>query len=66
MVFDDVVSSTKLWFRRLLEEGPYHWRVRADHPEAPYSDVRMFHLIEKPLPDAPELIDSEIEIVPRK
>lgn len=56
-----------VWVRRPLPEGEYHWRVRADEADrgaSPYSRPLSFRLIRKPLPAAPELYDTEIEVNP--
>lgn len=51
-----------------LEEGRYHWRVRTFEPsvrgESPWSQGRRFRFLTKPLPEAPSLMGSELELTP--
>jgi hypothetical protein len=68
--FAQIVHSQRseapgLWIHHDLPEGTYAWRVRsvdAERGESPYSKSVSFRLIVKPLPQAPELLDSEIEV----
>lgn len=65
LVFSAQAGSNRLTVRDALPEGPYHWRVRtldAERGESPFSEPRTFILIDRPLPDAPELIDSALEV----
>ncbi len=58
-------APNRLIIREPLPEGRYHWRVRTLDPErgeSPFSQARSFILIDRPLPDAPELIDSALEV----
>jgi hypothetical protein len=58
-------EGSPLWVRPQLAEGYYWWRVRADEPErgeSAFSEPVPFRLIHRPIPEAPELIDSEVEV----
>ena len=66
LAFSAQVASNSLWVRDQFPEGQYHWRVRtvqAERGESPFSEPRSFILIDKPLPAAPELIDSALEVM---
>ena len=69
LAFSAQVASNHLWVSEPLPEGRYHWRVRtaqAERGESPWSASRSFILIDRPLPDVPELIDSELEVTGAK
>ncbi len=58
-------DAPQLWLRKPLPEGNYAWRVRAvddARPDAPTSAPSTFHLIHRPLPEAPELLDAVLEM----
>jgi hypothetical protein len=63
---DRVLKGTQLRYQGPLDEGRYHWRVRPELAEgaATWSTASSFRLILKPLPQAPELIDSRVEVRP--
>ncbi len=49
-----------------LPEGRYHWRVRALAPQergdSPWSSTGAFRFLTRPVPDAPELLDAQLEL----
>ncbi len=50
-----------------LDEGEWHWRVRAGEGTPglrPWSRVASFRLIHRAVPDAPELLAPEVEVEP--
>ncbi len=59
------VSGTSARLPLTLNEGAYFWRVRADEGTAgmPSAALR-FRVIHKGIPDAPELLNPEIEVTP--
>jgi hypothetical protein len=63
--FSEEAQAPGFWSRRMIPEGTYYWRVRAVEPargSSPLSQTASFRLITKPLPDAPELLDPQLEI----
>ncbi len=66
IAFSADTEGPGLWTALQLPEGVYFWRVRASAPErggAPFSRPSPFRLIHRPLPEAPQLFDSSIEVV---
>ena len=66
IVFSADAEGPGLWTALQLPEGVYYWRVRASAAErggAPVSRTTPFRLIHRPLPEAPQLFDSSIEVV---
>jgi hypothetical protein len=66
IVFSADAEGPGLWAALQLAEGVYYWRVRASAAErgpAPFSRPSPFRLIHRPLPEAPQLFDSSIEVV---
>ncbi len=66
IVFQADAEGPGLWAALQVPEGVYFWRVRASGAEragAPYSRPSPFRLIHRPLPEAPQLFDSSIEVV---
>jgi FecR protein len=66
-VFRRSVDGTELRTDVDLPEGRYYWRVRSSSPErgeSPWTHPRVLRLLRKPLPDAPELLDPELEVDP--
>jgi len=58
--------DSHLGWQRALPDGRYFWRVRAvlDGHLGPWSKAVPFRLVERPLPDAPQLINPIIEVDP--
>ena len=60
------VEGTSLHLGDELPEGRYHWRVRSFAPEArgesPWSSPAAFRYLTRPVPDAPELLDAQLEL----
>lgn len=66
VAFSTDAEGPGLWTTLDLPEGVYFWRVRASGAErgdAPFSAPSPFRLIHRPLPEAPQLFDSSIEVV---
>jgi hypothetical protein len=66
VVFSADAEGPGLWAALNLPEGVYFWRVRASPAErgdAPFSAPSPLRLIHRPLPEAPQLFDSSIEVV---
>lgn len=66
IAFSADAEGPGLWTALQLPEGVYYWRVRASAAErggAPVSHATPFRLIHRPLPEAPQLFDSSIEVV---
>ncbi|HYX92148.1 MAG TPA: hypothetical protein VE782_11330 [Myxococcaceae bacterium] len=67
VVFRRSVDGTELRTDVELPEGRYYWRIRSSSPErgeSPWGHTRSLRLLRKPLPDAPELLDPELEVDP--
>jgi hypothetical protein len=67
VVFRRSIDGTELRTDLDLPEGRYHWRVRSfssERGESPWGHPRSFRLLRKPLPDAPELLDPQLEVDP--
>ncbi|MBI3178030.1 MAG: hypothetical protein HYZ27_00115, partial [Deltaproteobacteria bacterium] len=61
----EIVDTPKLWLRHELPEAVYFWRVRSNDKErgvSPYSPAASFRLVTRPLLEAPELLDAELEV----
>jgi len=66
LAFSAEVDGTHLRFGERLPEGDYYWRVRSLAPErgeSPWTVQVPFKLAVEPLPRAPELYDSEVEVI---
>jgi hypothetical protein len=69
VAFSAAVEGLQLRTPLGLDEGRWYWRVRTQDPassgvEARASPARGFRLIHKPLPEAPVLLNPEIEVEP--
>lgn len=65
----EVVSGTQVKLVSALPEGSWYWRVRAADDalgEALASEASRFRVIHKAIPDAPELLNPEIEVTPAR
>jgi hypothetical protein len=65
----EVVSGTQVKLVSTLAEGSWYWRVRAADDalgEALPSEASRFRVIHKAIPDAPELLNPEIEVTPAR
>jgi hypothetical protein len=63
------VEGTQLRTPLTLEEGRWFWRVRTideERGESGPSPARAFRLIHRALPEAPELLNPEIEVEPAR
>ncbi|MBL8921909.1 MAG: FecR domain-containing protein [Myxococcaceae bacterium] len=66
---NEVVSGTQVKLESSLAEGSWYWRVRAADDalgEALPSEATRFRIIHKAIPDAPELLNPEIEVTPSR
>lgn len=62
-----VAGTQVLWSTAGEDEGVLHWRIRAladGRSDAPFSEPSEFTLVRRPPPDAPVLIDPQIEVEP--
>jgi len=62
----EVVQGASARLRPSLNESTWFWRVRAEDetgPGAPSQPLR-FRVIHKGIPEAPELLNPEIEVTP--
>ena len=67
IAFEREVEGAQLRTLLLLAEGAWFWRVRTideERGESGPSIARPFRLIHRALPDAPELLNPEIEVEP--
>lgn len=65
----ETVSGTQVKLASTLAEGSWFWRVRAADDaleEALPSEASRFRVIHKAIPDAPELLNPEIEVTPAR
>lgn len=65
----ETVSGTQTRLVSTLAEGSWYWRVRAADEalgEALPSEPSRFRLIHKAIPDAPELLNPEVEVTPSR
>jgi len=65
----ELVSGTQVKLPSTLAEGYWSWRVRsADDAleESLPSEATRFRLIHKAIPDAPELLNPEVEVTPSR
>lgn len=62
----EVVSGASARLKLDLNEGAWFWRVRVEDGAGPGlpSEGRRFRVIHKGIPDAPELLNPEIEVTP--
>ncbi|MDF1562835.1 MAG: hypothetical protein P1V51_07315 [Deltaproteobacteria bacterium] len=64
LIFEEEVSKPRFAYRGDLPEGMYRWEVRAvdpDHPRAIPRRRPRFRIINRALPDAPELLETDFE-----
>lgn len=64
----ELVSGTQVKLASTLAEGSWFWRVRADDAleESLFSEATRFRLIHKAIPEAPELLNPEVEVTPSR
>lgn len=69
LAVSETVSGTQVKLVSSLAEGSWFWRVRAADDalgEALPSEASRFRIIHKAIPEAPELLNPEIEVTPAR